>query len=152
MLSYIKIKLKNIFNKFGYSVVLKSRVSHTRKGVNLNIGCGSYVIDGFISLDIYSDHYHGERVESFVKYDMREDFLPYQGNTVDNIYVSHVIEHIETDYVVRFINESYRVLRWGGCSGLLVLMQNFCIKLALLQMIIGHGVKNGLMERMLIKV
>ena len=45
---------------------------------------------------------------------MRKDSLPYADESVDNIYCSHVIEHIENQYVDKFIMESYRVLKKGG--------------------------------------
>ena len=88
-----------------------------RRGLNLNVGCGSYEIDGFVSVDFFSDHYYGKDTNRFknkVNYDMRNDPLPYDGNIVDNIYCSHVIEHIETEYVERFFEEAFRVLKVGG--------------------------------------
>ena len=85
--------------------------------INLNIGAGGYVIDGFKSLDLYSKHYYPSK-EKFlnerVEYDLRNDSIPYSDSTVDNIYISHVIEHIEDKFVIKFINESYRVLKKGG--------------------------------------
>ena len=49
-----------------------------------------------------------------VNYDIRNDCIPYEDGSVDNIYVSHVIEHIETIFVKRMIAEAYRVLKPGG--------------------------------------
>ena len=45
---------------------------------------------------------------------MRSDNLPYSNNSVDNIYISHAIEHIEAAYVEKFISESFRVLKRKG--------------------------------------
>jgi len=81
---------------------------------NLNVGCGNNTIEGFINLDISSDHYHQNKKIDFIEYNMREDDLPCEDASVDNIYVSHVIEHIETEFVKKFICESHRVLKPGG--------------------------------------
>lgn len=87
------------------------------KEVNLNIGAGSRTIPGFKSLDIYTPHYYKSKAEftkNRVEYDLRGDELPYEDDSVDNIYISHVIEHVETKFVIKFIFESYRVLKKGG--------------------------------------
>ncbi len=88
-----------------------------RSGLNLNVGSGGYVIHGFVNLDYFSEHYYGSDLwfKDRVHYDMRNDALPYTDNSVDNIYCSHVIEHIETPHVERFFRESQRVLKPGGC-------------------------------------
>lgn len=92
--------------------ILKNEISSSK--VNLNIGSGGYNIEGFIDLDIKSDKYNKERAKSFVEYDIRNDELPYKDNTVDNIYCSHVIEHIEEKYVSNFFKETGRVLKKNG--------------------------------------
>ena len=40
--------------------------------------------------------------------------MPFEDDSVDTIYCSHVIEHIETEYVEMFFKESFRVLKLGG--------------------------------------
>ena len=40
--------------------------------------------------------------------------IPFKDNSVDAIFHSHVVEHIDRDYINIFINESYRVLKPGG--------------------------------------
>ena len=42
---------------------------------------------------------------------MRNDNLPFHNNSIDNIYCSHVIEHIETEFVEKFFYECNRVLK-----------------------------------------
>lgn len=104
----------------GYVVEI-SKVSQyypeREKMLNLNIGAGDYVIGGFVSLDYFSEHYYGDR-EAFdrdrISYDIRSDRLPYGDGTVDNIYVNHVIEHIETAHIERLFSEALRVLKPGG--------------------------------------
>lgn len=102
-LSYCGIKL------------IKIHTQHNRTGLNINVGCGNYEIFGFESLDYYSDHYYGSKGKfKKVHYDMRNDALPYATDTVDTIYCSHVIEHIETEFVKKFFFDAFRVLRSGG--------------------------------------
>ena len=84
------------------------------KGVFLNVGCGHYEIDGFTSVDYYSEWYYANKKFNGIHYDMRNDKLPYADNSVDAIYCSHVIEHIETLHVEEFFKESFRVLKSAG--------------------------------------
>jgi SAM-dependent methyltransferase len=68
-------------------------------------------------LDFFSDHYYRSKSdfdESRVNYDIRKDVIPYANSAIDNIYISHAIEHIETEYVERFFREAFRVLRPRG--------------------------------------
>lgn len=85
--------------------------------VNLNVGAGKTTIRNFESLDFYSPHYYPSRKifdKTRVAFDMRSDPIPKQDQSVDNIYASHVIEHIEISYVRNFFLESHRVLKEGG--------------------------------------
>ena len=116
----ILLGLIRIAKLFGYTIDLSvSKIVSTSesKGINLNVGAGGYVIPGFLSLDLYTPHYYKNKVE-FLKnrteYDLRGDNLPFGDKSVDNIYISHVIEHVESQFVIKFINESYRVLKEGG--------------------------------------
>ena len=119
----LKIFIFRTIQKVGYFLGIdihisklssKKKSAYRRSGKNLNIGCGRYIIDGFISLDIYTEHYHRNRQKDFIEYDLRSDGLPFENNSIDNIYISHVIEHVETKFVEKFVLESYRVLRLGG--------------------------------------
>lgn len=87
------------------------------RGINLNVGAGSREIPGFLSLDFYSEAYYGARAtfdRKRIHYDINRDRLPYEDNVVSNIYISHVIEHVDDDAVKRFLSEARRVLRPGG--------------------------------------
>ncbi|GIR77096.1 MAG: hypothetical protein CM15mP79_0330 [Methanobacteriota archaeon] len=70
----------------------------------------------FVSLDYISDYYHGGATSTagIVHYDIRSDALPYDDETVSNVYASHVIEHVESEHVERFLVEAHRVLKPGG--------------------------------------
>jgi len=84
-----------------------------RTGVNLNVGSGSQTIVGFTSLDIDTEWYR-YRGREFIEYNMIKDPLPNDDGTVDNIYCSHVVEHLPNAVVLRFLREAHRVLRDGG--------------------------------------
>lgn len=113
--------LKTLIKSVGYEIELrkinKSKSTVENGQTNLNIAAGSYVIPGFKSLDIYTPHYYESKekfLESRIEYDLRSDNIPFADSSVDNIYISHAIEHIENEAVEKFIYESFRVLRQKG--------------------------------------
>lgn len=112
--------LNKVIGILGYNLTIsraKNRSNGARTGVNLNVGAGSYVINGFDSLDIYTPHYYKSKdrfLENRTEYDIRRDELPYKESTVDNIYISHVLEHVEDEFVEKFIEDAYRVLKATG--------------------------------------
>lgn len=103
LLGYVNLKLSPVSG------------AQPRSGINLNVGSGSYEINGFTSLDFYTKAYYPGKFRNRIHYDMRQDLLPFSADSVDNIYCSHVIEHIETEHVKRFFSEAYRTLKSGGC-------------------------------------
>ena len=117
MRSFISL-LKKILSGLGYQLeisLFKYYVDENK--LNLNVGAGKYPIPGFKSLDIFTKQYYKNKDEFLkkrVEYDIRKSKIPYQTDSVDNIYISHVIEHVEYDYVYNFIQESFRVLKKGG--------------------------------------
>jgi len=113
--------LEKILYLIGYSLNLeikKLNKNHLKENkLNLNIGSGQYTIRDFKSLDIYSKHYYPNKnkfLKERIEYNLRKDKIPFEDNTVDNIYNSHVIEHVEDEFVNEFIKEAYRVLKPGG--------------------------------------
>ncbi|MEO0412185.1 MAG: class I SAM-dependent methyltransferase, partial [Pseudomonadota bacterium] len=98
-----------------YSIVVSKKQYNTvTSGLNLNVGASDTIIKGFINLDYQSDWYDAKRKKSFVHYDMRTDNLPYETSSVDNIFCSHVIEHVEEEHVVKFLKEAHRTLKPGA--------------------------------------
>ena len=89
------------------------RARRERVGLNLNIGSGNYTIASFVSLDLSTDWY-GRGRNNFVEYNMITDDLPYGNAVVDNIYCSHVVEHLPDEPVDKFLKEAHRVLKPGG--------------------------------------
>ena len=76
----------------------------------LNIGCGNeakeYKKNGYINLDIEPN----ENVH--VVHDLNIFPYPFKDNTFDEIYASHIIEHLINPYMV--LMELYRILKSNG--------------------------------------
>ena len=106
-----KIKENSKVNKIVLNKIIRNR---DKNKINLNIGSGDYIISNFMNLDFYNEKYYDNKRDfekTRIHYDMRNDDIPYDNNFVDNIYCSHVIEHIETHYVEKFLYECHRVLK-----------------------------------------
>lgn len=67
--------------------------------MKIDIGCGPKKKDGFVGIDMFN---FGQEVKTDV-----EKGLPFSDNSVDEIYCSHLIEHIK-DWALLF-NEMWRV-------------------------------------------
>lgn len=110
--------LRALLRRLGFDLhIARLPAKSSRTGLNLNVGAGGYEIEGFTSLDFYSPHYYGSREDFLrrrIEYDLRTDALPFADDSADNIYISHVIEHVETACVERFFHEAWRVLKPGG--------------------------------------
>lgn len=111
----INSSLASFGKAIGYDIQVTKVPKPNEHLVNLNVGSGGYSIPRFVDLDVSSDWYSSTRGQEFVEYDMRRCDIPFQDNSVDNIYCSHVFEHIEDVHVSKFIAESARVLKQGGC-------------------------------------
>lgn len=129
----LKHRIKTLANRFlrPFGSELIAYKPAKRDGLHLNVGCGNYEIAGFVSVDYYSDHYYRNKRFKRVHYDMRQDDLPYDSDSVDTIYCSHVVEHIERPYGLAFFREAHRVLKKGGvlriaCPDAAFLYQAWC--------------------------
>ena len=78
----------------------------------LNIGCGEQSMEGFVGIDIHD--YGQEIVRDITR------GLPFDDNSVDEIYSSHCLEHIRREDVLFVWEEIYRVLKKGGTFTLTV--------------------------------
>ena len=78
-----------------------------RRGpVKLHIGCGGWIKYDYINIDKYHP-----------KADEKMDACRLEGykdNSVDEILVSHLVEHLPRRDVIRALQEWYRVLKAGG--------------------------------------
>jgi SAM-dependent methyltransferase len=76
--------------------------------VKLDIGCGKNKREGFIGID----QFPMEGVD--IVMDVRNEKLPYDDCSVDEVYASHFLEHLTATERVHLLNEAYRVLKHGG--------------------------------------
>ena len=73
---------------------------------SLNIGCGRDIRQGWVNLD----RFDGPGVD--VVADLETEPLPFPGDHFDELYMSHVIEHISN--VLPMMEELYRVAKPGA--------------------------------------
>ena len=107
--------LQKIFAKFGISVIKIQRHQISEDSINLNIGSSDYSIPGFVNLDMPSEWYgKTQSRNNFVPFDATKNKLPFPSGAVDNVYLSHVIEHLPRRVVEDLLLESVRVLKIGG--------------------------------------
>jgi len=73
----------------------------------LHLGCGNIILDGYTNIDIVP----GEGID--VVSDVRS--LPmYKDASVDEVYLSHVLEHFSWKQAPEILKEYFRVLKPGG--------------------------------------
>lgn len=83
--------------------------------VLLNIGSGNWSCERWTNLDYPSEWYaNAQKKHKIVPYDIRNDSIPFDNDSVDAVYCSHVIEHIENIHVQKMFTECYRILKQGG--------------------------------------
>jgi len=78
-----------------------------KKLLKLNLGCGANKLDGYVNIDS----------EPSVKPDILAnmlDKLPYKANSVDEVAMFHVVEHISKHSHLKLFTEIWRVLKPGG--------------------------------------
>ncbi|MFH1049569.1 MAG: methyltransferase domain-containing protein [bacterium] len=73
----------------------------------LNIGCGDRFHNDWINIDVFPLN------PEVIHCDIMKG-LPYEDNTFDAVYHSHVLEHLPKDKAIDFIKECYRVLKKSG--------------------------------------
>jgi predicted SAM-dependent methyltransferase len=75
--------------------------------MRLNLGCGNDIKEGFINIDTYNN---------MKGIDLNADImnLPFKDETIDEVYISHVMEHFSFDNVMMVFKEINRVLMIGG--------------------------------------
>jgi predicted SAM-dependent methyltransferase len=73
--------------------------------IKLNLGCGSSVLEGYINCDLYNE-------DADMKFDAK--CLPFDNNSVDEIFASHLIEHFDFFEGQSVLKEWYKKLKIGG--------------------------------------
>ena len=114
MIYRIKKLLNKVLNILGYKIVKikkEYKICDLNK-INLNIGSGNTTFANFINLDKSSSAY--QQTHKYIEYDISREKLNYKDNSVDNIYVSHVIEYFTDKIVQNFFDDTIRKLKFGG--------------------------------------
>jgi len=74
--------------------------------IRLNLGCSTYYLPEFINVDI-NEKFHPDLVA-----DVRN--LPYEAETVDEIYAGHLLEHLTWDEGQSALKHWWTILKKGG--------------------------------------
>jgi len=81
--------------------------------VKLDIGCGIRKQEGFIGVDKFPL----QGVD--VVMDITKDPWPWEPESVDQVHCSHFIEHLTAMERVQFLNNLYRVMKYGAQAQLI---------------------------------
>lgn len=73
----------------------------------LNLGCGIDIREGYVNLD----YVKSPGID--IVHNVEKTPYPFDDNSFDEIYASHVLEHTEGDWF-RIINELHRILKKNG--------------------------------------
>jgi hypothetical protein len=80
--------------------------------VKLDLGCGNNPREGFTGVDCRD---FGQEIVC----DLRGDWK-WEDESVDEVYCSHMLEHLTGPERIHFVNELYRVLKTGSACTLVV--------------------------------
>ena len=78
--------------------------------LKLNVGCGEVIIDGWINIDY--DIHAAPNADRY--FDITGQQWPYANDSVDEIIIAHVLEHLTTPDFFHVIKELYRVAKPGA--------------------------------------
>jgi predicted SAM-dependent methyltransferase len=79
------------------------------KGVWVNLGCGDFIIPGWINID---DYKLAEENKYFIRGNVMD--IPISSNSVDYLLMDQVLEHIAVADIPRALHEVKRVLKTDG--------------------------------------
>ncbi|MDR1054613.1 MAG: methyltransferase domain-containing protein [Prevotellaceae bacterium] len=108
--------INKVLNRFNYYLLNINHIgTYNPDKVLLNIGSGDWSCKGWTNLDYPTKNYKKvQKGHKFIPYNIREDKIPFGNSSVDAIYCSHVIEHVESEHAVNMFKDCYRVLKSGG--------------------------------------
>jgi predicted SAM-dependent methyltransferase len=102
-----------VFVKFALARLTRGSQFRGKKGLRVNVGCGTNVADGYVNIDLVSD----PRV---FFWDCRKS-LPFDDESVDVIFSEHVVEHFEyPSQSSIFLKECHRCLKKDGVVRIVV--------------------------------
>lgn len=121
----IKCIVQNTLLKFGiiarFSKISRIELKKHPHQINVNIGAGNFKHPFFINLDNPSKYYRCYKRYTDVEYDIFSfEKLPFDDDSVDLYYCSHVLEHITDDSLNYFLKEVRRTLKKGGLFRVIV--------------------------------
>jgi len=75
--------------------------------MKLNLGCGSKIYEGYVNVDKF-DIYNVD-----IQHDLEKTPYPFKDNSVEEIILSHVLEHLGQDpeVFINIIKEFYRICK-----------------------------------------
>ena len=82
----------------------------------INVGSGNFFHPCWFNLDKENDFYRNDQGKnSFIEHDLASDKpLPFESDTIEIFYCSHVIEHLPTTSINHLFEEFQRCLKPGG--------------------------------------
>ncbi len=80
--------------------------------MKVNFGCGKHKLDGFIGVDKLKT----ESVD--IIHDMNLFPYPFRDNSVDEVFLSHILEHLPN--TIRVLEEIYRICKNGAIIRIIV--------------------------------
>lgn len=95
------------------------------------------------------------RLENWINHDMDCDVtkpLPYGDESVAECLAEHILEHISTPSLFRFLCESHRILKPGGSLYISMPVLDRLPKEHAIDMILGHGHEAAYTEQSLIRI
>lgn len=94
-------------DKLGNSQHVVNIPDEVENPVKLNVGCGNDIKEGYINIDMYNN-----KLGIDVNADLMR--LPFKNNCVDEIFISHTMEHIGIYGVPKTLSEFNRVMKIGA--------------------------------------
>lgn len=82
--------------------------------IRLDLGCGKNKRQGFVGVDVVPF----DNVDVVI--DLSNGKWPWEDESVDEVYSSHFVEHLEAGERIHFVNELYRVLKVGAKAQIIV--------------------------------
>lgn len=105
---FIRKSIKQLFNYCKWFLLRPCKPIGVDGKIKLHIGCGDIVIPDFINIDarpLSHVHFLSHRL-----WNLRQ----FKTNTVDFIYLCHVLEHVNIHHLSIVFNELFRILNLGG--------------------------------------
>lgn len=93
----------------------KNKSKIVEESLKLNLGCGTGRVNernepltGFTHVDISKD------CGPDIVHDLNKYPYPFKANSVDEVYCSHFLEHLDGPERIKFFNELYRIVKLGA--------------------------------------